>query len=135
MSSNFKMPKICEQCDNSFIAKTLNTKFCSHKCSAKNYKLRKRAETISNHIEQSKKSREQSNSPPDLTKEILTINETCLFLSLSRMTLHRLLKTGRLPSFKIGNRRLIHKEEILLMIKINQRHEIHNPAKNTSKRD
>ena len=39
MSSNITIPKICLSCNNGFIAKTTVTKFCSHKCACKAYKL------------------------------------------------------------------------------------------------
>lgn len=42
--SNLKIPKICEQCEKPFEAKTMTTRFCSHLCADKNYKNRKKKE-------------------------------------------------------------------------------------------
>ena len=39
--------------------------------------------------------------------QALTINDTCKTLSLSRPTIYRLIKAGRLEAFSIGRRRLI----------------------------
>ena len=123
MSSNFRMEKTCEHCNEKFIAKTLHTRFCGHTCAQKNYKKRKREAKIQSVTQQQESGANRNHDPPDFNKEIFTIKEACTFLSISRMTLHRLLKNKKISSFKIGNRRLIKKEEILLMIKINERHE------------
>jgi len=40
MSSNIKIVKICEFCNNEFIAKTTTTKCCSDNCSKRFYKLK-----------------------------------------------------------------------------------------------
>ena len=123
MSSNFRIEKTCQHCNEIFIAKTLHTKFCGHPCSSKNYKKRKREKEIQKHTHNKTEVLKENHDPPDFNKEIFTIKEACSFLSISRMTLHRLLKNKKISSFKIGNRRLIKKEEILLMIKINERNE------------
>jgi len=117
------MEKTCEHCNEKFIAKTLHTRFCGHPCSQRNYKKRKREKQIQKQTQKSKEVVVDNHDPPNFNKEIFTIIEACAFLSISRMTLHRLLKNKKISSFKIGNRRLIKKEEILLMIKINERHE------------
>lgn len=36
--------------------------------------------------------------------EILTLNETCSYLRVSRPTLVKLLKSGEIKSFKVGRR-------------------------------
>lgn len=123
MSSNFRMEKTCEHCNEAFIAKTLHTRFCGHPCAQKNYKKRKREAKIQSVTKPAESRANSNHDPPDLNKEIFTINEACQFLSISRMTLHRLIKNRMIPSFKIGNRRFIKKEEILLMIKIYERNE------------
>lgn len=40
----------------------------------------------------------------NLSDELLTINETCKLLKISRPTLIRLLKSGEIKGFKIGQR-------------------------------
>ena len=40
MSSNIRIVKICEYCNNEFIAKTTKTKCCSDNCSKRFYKLK-----------------------------------------------------------------------------------------------
>ncbi len=46
MSSNIKITKVCGLCGDSFIARKLTTQYCSHQCSQRAYKLRKRDERI-----------------------------------------------------------------------------------------
>ena len=123
MSSNFRMEKTCEHCNEKFIAKTLHTRFCGHTCAQKNYKKRKREAKIQSATQLYEFRANSNHDPPDLNKEIFTLKEACQFLSISRMTLHRLIKSRTIPSFKIGNRRFIKKDEILLMIKIHERNE------------
>lgn len=45
-------------------------------------------------------------------KEFLTIQETCKLLGISRTTLWRILKQGKLKSAKIGSRVIIRKEDL-----------------------
>lgn len=40
----------------------------------------------------------------NLSDELLTINETCKLLKISRPTLIKLLKSGEIKGFKIGKR-------------------------------
>ncbi|HBH06588.1 MAG TPA: DNA-binding protein, partial [Flavobacteriales bacterium] len=42
MSSNMRIPKICQECGSDFIAKTTVTQYCSDRCSKRAYKKRKR---------------------------------------------------------------------------------------------
>ena len=46
MSSNIRVTKECEYCSQEFIAKTIQTQYCSHSCNNKAYKETKRKEKI-----------------------------------------------------------------------------------------
>ena len=46
MSSNIRVSRICQFCEKEFIARTTVTKFCSHKCNSKAYKMKKRNEKV-----------------------------------------------------------------------------------------
>lgn len=91
-------------CGKEFTARTTVTKYCGDVCAKKAYKARIKAFKI-----------EDSNTdtfqikhlPNEKIKEIgskdyLTIEESCLVLSVSRWTLWRMIKNGRIPSLKIG---------------------------------
>lgn len=111
MSSNIRIPKICEFCNNAFIAKTTSTRYCGEICSKKAYKARKREEKINNAIEVEK----EKNAEPLINlkhKEFLTIGEVCTLLSISRWTVWRAIKNNTLKSSKIGRRVIIKKSDI-----------------------
>jgi excisionase family DNA binding protein len=46
-------------------------------------------------------------------EKYLTVKETSEFLKMSRSTLNRLIKQNRIPSHKIGDRRLFNKNELV----------------------
>ena len=46
MSSNLQIPKGCQHCGNSFVARTTVTKYCGDTCAKRAYKKRKRNEKI-----------------------------------------------------------------------------------------
>lgn len=111
MSSNIELLKICQHCNNEFIAKTTVTKFCSHKCASRNYKkrmrdvkLKKATPIILNNSEFNQTQLQQ--------KEFLSIIEACALLGASRMTIYRLIKSGKVKATKIGRRTIIKRSEI-----------------------
>jgi len=40
------------------------------------------------------------------------MNDASEYLSLSRITLHRLVQSGQMPSYKVGKKRLFDKQEL-----------------------
>lgn len=111
MSSNIELLKICQHCNNEFIAKTTVTRFCSQKCASRNYKLRKRKEKVQkatliivNNTEFNQTQLKQ--------KEFLSIIEVCALIGMSRMTIFRLIKCGKINATKIGRRTIIKRSEI-----------------------
>lgn len=46
MSSNIRVTKTYEYCSQEFIAKTIQTRYCSHSCNNKAYKEAKKKEKI-----------------------------------------------------------------------------------------
>lgn len=111
MSSNIQIPKVCQHCGKSFIARTTVTKFCSHKCASRNYKKRKRDEKIQQvapvSMQRLEFQQEQLND-----KDFLSIDETCKLLGTSRMTIYRQIKSGNINAGKIGRRTIIKRTEI-----------------------
>ncbi len=117
MSSNIEIPKVCNFCDKTFIAKTFSTKFCSHNCSRKAWKLKiKNAKILAVHRDTNEKL--VGEIMGEITsKEFLSIKETCLLLGISRMSLHRYLKSGLIKPIKLGGRIIIPKKSITNLIK------------------
>ena len=111
MSSNIRIPKICQFCGGEFIAKTTVTKYCSNNCSKRGYKKRKRAEKIEavGNLETQKM---EFNQDAIGNKDFLSISETCTLLGASRMTLYRQIKKGTIKAAKLGSRTIIKRTEI-----------------------
>lgn len=111
MSSNIKVQRICHYCEQEFTALTTVTKYCSHKCSQRAYKVRKRAEKV-------KKSNVETvqikNQPIEQlkAKEFLSINEVSQLVGISRRTIYRLIEQGNLTKLKIGSRTLIKRSAV-----------------------
>lgn len=107
MSSKITIPKICTFCKEGFVAKTTVTKFCSHKCACRAYKLRERDAKL----EKVQKTEYFNSVGIDMkhiqTKEFLSIKETCLLLGISRMSLYRYIKSGNILSLQLGGRVII----------------------------
>jgi excisionase family DNA binding protein len=109
---------VCEYCKNEYEAKTILTRYCSHRCNNKAYKQSKREEKI----QLAKKSDQQKQVIGKLksvvdysilqNKELLTINETCLLLGVARVALRRWIKDSIIASSRIGKKHLIRRSHL-----------------------
>lgn len=106
MSSNIKVKRICQHCSKEFIARTTVTKYCSHKCSQRAYKARKRAEKVKQANTETKRIIQQPIEQLK-AKEFLNINEVCQLVGISRRTVYRLIEQGDLKKIKVGSRTII----------------------------
>jgi excisionase family DNA binding protein len=118
MSTNIRVNRKCEYCKKEFTAKTIRTRYCSHQCNSRAYKKIKAAEKV----KQAK--RVYKVKPPvvkrgvswDYTqlqsKQLLTINEACVLLSITQATIRRWLKDGIITSGRIGKKHLIQREHL-----------------------
>ena len=111
MSSNIRVPKICQHCGTEFIAKTTVTKFCGDNCAKRAYKKRKRDQKVQE-IAPTAVQKQEYNQEQVREKDFLSIAETCKLLGASRMTLYRQIKNGKIQAAKIGSRTIIKREEI-----------------------
>lgn len=50
-------------------------------------------------------------------KTYLTVKEACELIRVSRVTLHRMIKRGLVPSYKIGGKRLFNQKELIQWVK------------------
>ncbi len=118
MGSKLQIPKICQHCGNSFIARTTVTKYCGDNCAKRAYKKRKRDEKIKASIEETKQQVQGLQSPqtvqtPDiLTKQFLSVQEAAKLLGASRWTIQRMIQRDQLKSAKLGRRTIIARSEI-----------------------
>lgn len=111
MSSNIRVPKICQHCGTEFIAKTTVTKFCTDNCAKRAYKVRKRNEKIDS-VANVAQQKAVLNQEIIGDKEYLSIAETCQLIGASRMTLYRQIKKGTIKAAKLGTRTIIKRTEI-----------------------
>lgn len=114
MSSNIEIEKTCLYCKSNFIAKTLTTKYCSHKCNQRDYKKRKREEKIESFKEEQsiKPKIFLSNTTDFKNREYLSITESALILTMSTRNIYRLISNETLKAYKVGGRTLIKKSDI-----------------------
>ena len=103
MSSNIQIPRICQHCNQEFIAKTTVTKYCGAPCSKKAYKARERKKNVKASNEETLKLKLQ---PYEVLtkKEILTVREAATLLSISTRTLYRLINKGSLHAVNLSDR-------------------------------
>lgn len=110
-----KILKICEYCENEFIAQRVNTKYCSPDCNKTHYKLLSRKRVIKNAQKHSRKTDNIHNN--DISKkEFLTIKETCALLGVSRSTLHRYIKNQKIEIKKLSKKVIIKRKDINLFL-------------------
>ncbi|MDN3594635.1 helix-turn-helix transcriptional regulator [Zunongwangia endophytica] len=117
MSTNIRIEKICEYCNKEFVAKTLKTKYCGHTCNNRAYKAKKREEKLKQLTTEKKDSTLPIPSPSLLhtiqDKQILTVNEVAKLLRLSKATVYRIIKEGKLNAVKFSERNTrIYRSEI-----------------------
>ena len=111
MSSQIRLQRICQHCGNEFTAQTTVTKFCGDYCAKRAYKLRKRAEKVAASNEET---RQVIEKPIEelRAKEFLSIADACLLLGISRTSLWRAVKDGRLTIANIGKRKVLSRTAI-----------------------
>lgn len=111
MSSNIEIQKICQHCGAEFTAQKTTTRYCSHKCASRAYKVRKRAEKIGNTQKQTISVKTRPIAEVN-EKAFLSISETCQLIGVSRRTLYRIIKRNELNTGKIGRRTIIRRVDI-----------------------
>lgn len=112
MSSNIIVKRICDYCKNTFDAKTTKTKYCSHICNSRGYKLNQKMKKIETSDTETKS--KVSNYVVDGNpKDFLTVNETSALLKMSSKTIYRLIEQNELNAFNFSVRKtLIRRKDI-----------------------
>ena len=112
MSSNIKIVKIWENCNNEFIAKTTTTKCCSDNCSKRFYKLKIKNDKIAQADFKTETKRKPKNFITEeeiksiQAKENLTLIEAAILLNISPLTLRRWTLAGKVNSQKVGKKHI-----------------------------
>ncbi|MBD0288046.1 MAG: helix-turn-helix domain-containing protein, partial [Flavisolibacter sp.] len=112
MSSNISITRICKRCGTEFIARTTVTQYCSHSCSQKAYKAKRRA----GKIETSNRETKQILQKPIeeiKAKEFLTVPDLAKLLNSSKRTIYYLIQRGIIKAVNLSERKtLIRRAEI-----------------------
>jgi excisionase family DNA binding protein len=100
-------------CGNRFEAQKVSTKYCSHSCNSKHYKLKLKIDYIEKSDAQTIKSdlfRPKVNAL-DIEmikrKEFLTVSELSVLFNCSRPTVYNMIKTGKIIGINIGIKKTI----------------------------
>lgn len=96
-NAKFEIKRKCECCGATFIAKTLDSHYCSRACSQKAYDKRmaekKKLEQLNAIVEQI----------PD-ARDYISVQEAVAMFGISKDTIYRLIKKGKIPAINIGER-------------------------------
>ena len=95
--SKLKITKPCEYCGKSFEAKTVTTRFCTNDCGHKADNARKKA------ARQEAKQQELIDKIPN-NRPYISIAEAVLLFNVSRDTIYRLIRMGKIPAINLGER-------------------------------
>ncbi|WP_367998207.1 helix-turn-helix domain-containing protein [Arenibacter palladensis] len=103
MSSNIKVSRICQNCNQVFVARTTVTKYCGDTCAKRAYKVRQRKKKIKTSYEETLKLKLQ---PYEVlaVKDYLTVKEAASLLSISTRTTYRLINNGCLEAVNLSDR-------------------------------
>lgn len=125
MSSNIRIRKICEHCNEIFVAQKTVTKFCSLECARRNYKLRQKNKKVEESNVETKDKMLQSalgsqvvyvpiQLPPQEPSELVDIKALSAITRISQRTLFRLLKNdNEFPRLRIGRSLFFHRQTVM----------------------
>ena len=112
MSSTRQYQKICQWCGRGFLAQKATTNYCSHPCSSRAYKARKREEQQSTVNNETALTIEKKDSSDLDGLAFLTPTQTAKVLGISRATVYRYLNSGELKSVQFKGKTLIRRADI-----------------------
>jgi excisionase family DNA binding protein len=112
--STFKILKQCLMCGELFEAQKVVTKYCSHRCNSKHYKLKVKlskkanAEAPLNAITEVFKPKISAlNRASIMEKPFVSVKEVAFVLGCSQKTVYSLIHSNRLKASNIGKKRFI----------------------------
>lgn len=118
MSSNLQIPKVCQHCGNSFVARTTVTKYCGDTCAKRAYKKRKRDVKIKAALVETQNDIQGLQTSQSIqtstlySKQFLSIQEAANLIGASRWTIQRMIQREQLKAAKFGRRTIIARTEI-----------------------
>lgn len=119
MSSNIRINKVCSFCKQTFVAKTFSTKYCSHKCNSRDYKMKikiekleKSNEEFTQTIKLVKFKKQELDLETLKTKSYLSIAEVSVLVNISDSTIRKLIKEEKIKSIRLGKKHIIPKSQL-----------------------
>jgi excisionase family DNA binding protein len=103
--------KNCVFCQQVFTARKSTTKFCSLKCAQRAYKESARQKKLVD-TNREERSKVMADIKDIQAREVLSMEEACTLLGVSRWTVNRYLKKSKIKTIKFMGRRLILRTEI-----------------------
>jgi len=101
--SNLRIPKLCEFCEKPFEAKKVTARFCSKYCSEKSGKRQKQLATEME-ARQTLLEKSVSKIADIQTRPYISVSEAVTLFGISRDTIHRLIKSKKIPAINLGER-------------------------------
>ena len=95
--SNFNFQRSCEVCGQPFTPKTVYSKYCSYRCSNMAYRKKKSAQ-------KKEEQRQQLAKKISDERQYITVQEAETLFSISKPTLYRLIRKGKIPAVNLGER-------------------------------
>ena len=106
-AAKFKIIRKCEVCGEEFYAKTLDSFYCSPRCSKIAYKRRKAEEMQQQILDEMVKTIPEA-------REYITVTEAHALFGISRNTVYRLIEKGRVAFFNTGkNQTRLKKDDLM----------------------
>ncbi|MDR1182455.1 MAG: helix-turn-helix domain-containing protein, partial [Bacteroidales bacterium] len=101
--SKLRLPKVCEHCGKAFEAKTVTTRFCSNACNLASLRNRKKQA-----LEEERKQQILQESKAAIaeiqTRPYISIPEAVVLFGISKDTIRRLIRAGKIPAVNLGER-------------------------------
>jgi len=106
MSSKIQVQRICQFCNNEFLARTTVTRYCSHKCACAAHKRKLKIEKVEQSNTETQKVRAKSINDIKI-KEFLTVRDVAILLNCSLRTTYRLIEEGNIKAVNLSKRKTL----------------------------
>ena len=111
-AAKFEIKRKCLICGKEFIAKTIESRYCSRECSKKAWRLKKAEEKRNQKLDEIVKT-----IPED--HDYIKVSEAYALFGISRDTIYRLIKKGTISHINLGERQIrVSKDEMMKLYPI-----------------
>lgn len=97
VKAKFDIRRKCPICNSVFVIRTIDSVYCSLRCSKIAYKRKK------DKLAKEERLNKLAKNIPDI-KKYLTVNEAVALFAVERGTLYRMIHLGKIPSINLGKR-------------------------------